>query len=42
MADLGKMRWPGMLAMTKPLTQALFAYARWRGGEEGLLKKYWY
>jgi hypothetical protein len=42
MANLGDMRWPGMLAMANPLIQVVAAYARWSGEEERLLKKYWY
>lgn len=42
MADLGGMRWPGMLAMVNPLIQAVAAHARWSGEGERLLNKYWY
>jgi hypothetical protein len=42
MADLGDMRWPGMLAMVNPLIQAVAAHARWSGEGERLLNKYWY
>lgn len=42
MADLGDMRWPGMMAMANPLIKAVAAYARWSGEEERLLKRYWY
>lgn len=42
MADLGNLRWPGMMAMANPLIKAVAGYARWRGEEDRLLKKYWY
>jgi quercetin dioxygenase-like cupin family protein len=42
LADLGDMKFPGMMALLGPLAKAVAAYGRWTGEEERLLKKYWY
>jgi mannose-6-phosphate isomerase-like protein (cupin superfamily) len=43
MADLGDMRWPGIMSVLgNPLIKSVAAYGRWSGEEDRLLKKYWY
>jgi hypothetical protein len=42
LADLGDMKFPGMMALLGPLAKIVAAYGRWTGEEERLLKKYWY
>lgn len=42
-ATMGDMQFPGLLmAMGMPAIRLVAAWARWRGEEERLLRKYWY